>query len=165
MIMDTEKNKKVIEQVFNLMGTPVESVVYSLDEKKGHVFSIKSAEFEKVSLEREDIARDLVYLLKRIFNKSAPSAPEGRAGLPGEEIFKCTIDINDLQSKADDKIRLKALNAAEEAKNLKTDVLMNPMSSYERMVVHSTLAGSPDITTESIGEGRERKVKVKYLAI
>jgi len=156
MIMDTEKNKKVIEQIFNLMGTPVESVVYSPDEKKGHVFSIKSAEFEKVSLEREDIARDLVYLLKRIFNKST---------LPGEEIFKCTIDINDLQSKADDKIRLKALNAAEEAKNLKTDVLMNPMSSYERMVVHSTLAGSPDITTESVGEGRERKVKVKYLAI
>lgn len=154
--MDIEKAKKIIEQIFDLIGTPAESVIYLFDEKRGHVFSVRSAEFEKISFEREDIPRDLVYLLKRIFNKNS---------LPGEEIFKCTIDINDLQSKADDKIKMKALNAAEEAKNLKTDVLMSLMSSYERMVVHSTLAGVPDISTESVGEGRERKVKVKYLAI
>lgn len=154
--MDIEKAKKTIEQIFNLIGTPVESVVYALDEKRGHVFSVKSTEFGKICSERDDFSKDLVYLLKRIFNKNA---------FPGEEIFKCTIDINDLQSRADDKIKMKALTAAEEAKGLKTDILMSPMSSYERMVVHSTLAGSPDISTESIGEGRERRVKVKYLAI
>jgi len=154
--MDTENAKKIIEQVFALIGTPTESVSYSLNEKRGHVFSVKSVEFEKVSIEREDVGRDMVYLLKRIFNKSS---------LPGEEIFKCTIDINDQQSKADTRIKMKALNTAEEARNLKTDVLMDAMSSYERMVVHSTLAGQPDISTESVGEGKERKVKVKYLSI
>lgn len=154
--METEKAKIIIEEVFKLMGIAVESVTYSLNEKRGHIFSIKSAEFERLSLERADLNKDLVYLLKRIFNKSA---------LPGEEIFKCTIDINDLQSKNDDKIKIKALNAAEEARKLKTDVVMDSMSSYERMVVHSTLAGIPEISTESIGEGRDRKVKVKYLAI
>ncbi len=154
--MNSEEAKKVIEKIFNLLSLPVESLTYALDEKRGHIFSIKSAEFEKVSSERPDLAKDLIYLLKRIFNKNSPV---------GEELFKCTIDINDMQSKADARIKTKALNAAEEARNLKTDVVMDPMSSYERMVVHSTLAGTPDITTESVGEGRERKVKVKYLAI
>lgn len=154
--MDTEKEKKVIEQVFTLMGVPFESVTYSHDDKRGHIFSIKSEAFEKICLEKPDVNKDLVYLLKRMFNKSA---------LPGEELFKCTIDINDAQSKTDDKIKLKALNAALEARNLKTDVTLDPMSSYERMVVHSALAGLPDISTESVGEGRDRKVKVKYLAI
>ena len=154
--MDTEKAKIIIEQVLKLIGIPVEGVVYTLDEKRGHVFSVKSDEFERVATEREDLARDLVYLLKRMFNKNA---------LPGEEIFKCTIDINDRQSRADAQIKMKALNAAEEARNLKADVTMNAMSSYERMVVHSTLAGLSDITTESIGLGKERKVKVKYLAV
>lgn len=154
--MDTEKAQKTIEQIFNLLSVPTDTVTYSLDERRGHVFSIKSVEFEKISADREDIARDLVYLLKRIFDKNM---------VAGQENFKCTIDINDLQSKTDDKIKIKALNAAEEAKNLKTDVIMSPMSSYERMVVHSTLAGLPDISTESIGIGKERKVKVKYLAI
>jgi spoIIIJ-associated protein len=111
---------------------------------------------EKITSEREDFSKDLIYLLKRTFNKGAT---------PGEEIFKCTIDINDLQSKADEKVKMKALNAAEEARNLKTDVVLEPMSSYDRMVVHSTLSGLPDISTESVGEGRERKVKVKYLAV
>ena len=154
--MDTEKATKIIEQVFSLLGIPTESIIYSLDEKRGHVFSIKSAEFERISLERDGLAKDLIYLFKRMFNKSA---------LPGEEIFKCTIDINDLQSKADTRIKMKALNAAEEARNLKTDVVMEPMSSYERMVVHSTIAGQPDVSTESVGVGRDRKVKVKYLSI
>ncbi len=154
--MDTEKAKKIIEDIFNHLSLPTESITYNLDEKRGHVFTIKSAEFEKASLEREDLAKDLIYLIKRMLNKGS---------LPGEEIYKCTIDINDLQSKADAKIKMKALNAAEEARNLKTDVLMEPMSSYERMVIHSTLAGMPDISTESSGFGRERRIKVKYLAI
>ena len=134
----------------------VESISYSLDEKKGHTFSIKSEELEKISLEKIDLTKDLVYLLKKIFTKDAPF---------GDETFKCTIDINDLQSRADDKIKMKALTAVEEARKLKMDVLLDPMSSYERMVVHSTLAGTTDITTESIGEGRERRIKIKYLTI
>jgi predicted RNA-binding protein Jag len=154
--MDNEKAKRIIEEVFNKLGLPVESLVYSLDEKRGHIFSVKSAELERISMEREDVVKDLVYLLKRMFNKNS---------LPGEELFKCTIDINDMQSKSDAKIKMKALNAAEEARNLKTDIVMEPMSSYERMVVHSTLAGSPDITTESIGIGKERRLKIKYLSI
>jgi len=154
--MDIKKAQKIIEEIFNLLGLPTESISYSLDDKRGHVFSVKSVEFEKVSLNKDDFAKDLVYLLKRLFNKGA---------LVGEESFKCTIDINDLQSRADDKIKMKASAGAEEARKLKTDILLDPMSSYERMVVHSTLSGSVDITTESVGEGRERRIKIKYLSI
>jgi len=154
--MQPENAKKIIEEVFNLLGTPVESVVYTSDEKRGHIFTVKSAEFEKIAAIKVELPKDTVYLLKRIFNKDSKF---------GEELFKCTIDINDAQSKADEGIKIKALNAAEQARNLKTDVDMEPMSSYERMVVHSTLAGCPDISTESIGIGKERRLKVKYLSI
>jgi spoIIIJ-associated protein len=154
--MDTEQAKKIIEQTFTLLGLSFESIIYSVDSKRGHIFSIVSVEFEKISSENSDLVKDLVYILKRMFNRSAK---------PGEDVFKCTVDINNQQSKTDDKIKAKALSAAQEAKNLKMDVTMDPMSSYERMVVHSTLADDPDISTESVGEGRERRVKVKYLSI
>lgn len=154
--MDTEKAKKIIEQVFNFINCPVESIDYHLDENRGHSFSIKSAEFGIISAGKEDLLRDLTYLLKRLFSKDISV---------NEASFKCSIDINDQQTKVDDKIKLKALQAAEEAKKLKADVLMDPMSSYERMMVHSTLRTCPDISTESIGEGRERRIKVKYLSI
>lgn len=154
--MDIEKAKKIIDDIFNLIGAPAESVMYTSDEKRGHIFSVTSAEFEKAAAVKVELPKDMVYLLKRIFNKDSKF---------GEEMFKCTIDINNAQSKADEGIKMKALNAAEQARNLKTDVDMEPMSSYERMVVHSTLAGMPDISTESIGVGKERRLKVKYLAI
>jgi predicted RNA-binding protein Jag len=154
--MQPENAKKIIEEVFTLLGLPAESVTYTSDEKRGHIFSVKSAEFEKAAAIKVELTKDTVYLLKRIFNKDSKF---------GEEMFKCTIDINNEQSKVDEKIKEKALAAAEQARNLKTDVEMEPMSSYERMVVHSTLAGIPDISTESVGIGRERRLKVKYLAI
>ena len=154
--MNPEKAQKIIEDVFTHIGMAVESVVYSFNDKRGHTFSVKSADFEKAAAIKVELPKDMVYLLKRMFNKSA---------LPGEELFKCTIDINDMQSKADEGIKNKAVAAAEEARNLKTDVVMEPMSSYDRMVVHSTLAGMPDISTESVGIGKERRLKVKYLSI
>ena len=52
--MDTEKAKKIIEQIFSLVGTPADSIEYSLNEKRGHVFTVKSAEFEKISADRDE---------------------------------------------------------------------------------------------------------------
>ena len=52
---------------------------------------------------------------------------------------------------------------AERAKAFQSDVEMDSMSSYERMVVHAAPADDPNIKTESKGTGRERKVVVKYV--
>ncbi len=152
--METEKAKKTIEDIFNFLNSPIQSIDYKFDENKGHFFSIRSEEFEKLALTYENLTHDLIYLLRKIFNQ----------GHSIEEEIKCTFDINDLQAKEDNKIKLKALNAAEEARSLKTDILLDPMSSYQRMLVHSTLAESPNIKTESFGEGRDRRIKIVYTA-
>jgi len=39
---------------------------------------------------------------------------------------------------------------------------MDPMSSYERMIVHAEFTETPDIVTESAGFGRERHVIIKF---
>ena len=45
----------------------------------------------------------------------------------------------------------------------KSSVEMDPMSSYERMIVHTELKTFPHIKTESAGEGRGRHIVVKYV--
>jgi predicted RNA-binding protein Jag len=52
---------------------------------------------------------------------------------------------------------------SDRAKSFKIDVELDPMSSYERMIVHSYLEGVPEIKTESIGEGSSRRVVIKYI--
>ncbi len=52
---------------------------------------------------------------------------------------------------------------AKRARSFKIDVEMDPMTSYERMLVHSHLEGRPNIKTESIGEGKERRLVIKFV--
>ena len=75
------------------------------------------------------------------------------------------IDVNDYQKKHIQDIRAKAHMLAERARYFKSSVEMDPMSSYERMIVHSEFSEVPDIGTESLGVGRERRVVIKYTQV
>ncbi|MEN9614539.1 MAG: single-stranded nucleic acid binding spoIIIJ-associated protein, partial [Candidatus Parcubacteria bacterium] len=79
------------------------------------------------------------------------------------ELPRFTLDINNYKEGLADKLRLKARLYADRVTQFKTDVEFEPMSSYERMIVHSELKTLPHIKTESMGEGRERRVVVKYV--
>ena len=39
--------------------------------------------------------------------------------------------------------------------------LLEPMSSRERFIVHSTIRDIDDVTSESVGEGRDKRVNVR----
>ncbi len=79
-----------------------------------------------------------------------------------DENLQFFIDINDYQKKRIDDIRTKAHMLAERARYFKSSVEMDPMSSYERMIVHAQFTEVPDITTESSGYGKDRRVILKY---
>ena len=51
---------------------------------------------------------------------------------------------------------------AERARSFQYDVELSPMSAYERLIVHTTLQGAPQVKTESQGEGRNRRVVIRY---
>jgi spoIIIJ-associated protein len=53
---------------------------------------------------------------------------------------------------------------AERARSFQYDVELSPMSAYERLIVHTTLQNAPNVKTESLGEGRNRRVVIKYAA-
>lgn len=112
--------------------------------------AIKSAD-ERTLLGRDGERFDaLNHLLKRILAKKV-----------GEE-RKISIDINSRKQKAEEVLKTKALIIAERAREFKTAIEMEPMSSYERMIIHTVLEGAPNIKTESKGEGRERRIVVHY---
>ena len=75
-----------------------------------------------------------------------------------------TIDVNGYKTKLDTELKNKALMLAERARFFKSAIEMDPMNPYDRMVVHSVLAETPDITTESTGFGMGRRVVIKYVA-
>jgi len=75
------------------------------------------------------------------------------------------LDVNDYRAKRVEGLKNLAKMSVQRVRFYKRDLEMGPMSSYERMIVHSALAEFPDIKTESIGEGENRRVVVKFSEI
>jgi len=72
------------------------------------------------------------------------------------------IDVNNYRTRRVEELIYKANVVAERAKLFRHEVEMLPMSPYERMVVHAHFAQHPEITTESHGEGKFRRVVIRY---
>lgn len=108
----------------------------------------------------------LNHLVRKIAAKGAVEkvSPEGSAGtaLSGAEMREISVDINGYQEAAAAQLKNLAKIMGERARSFKVNVTLEPMSSYERMIVHSFLEDAPDLATESVGEGENRRVVIKY---
>lgn len=97
----------------------------------------------------------LNYLIKRIF--------ENKYGVDEEIPYNVILDINDFQKKRIDNIKTIAHMMAERARYFKSNIEVDPMSSFERRIVHEFLQDATDLKTESEGFGLNRRVIIKYI--
>lgn len=72
-----------------------------------------------------------------------------------------TLDVNFYRQQKNQSNIEQAHAAANEAISQHRAVFMKPMSTYERRIVHLELSKNPDVSTESVGDGEERKIVVK----
>jgi spoIIIJ-associated protein len=70
------------------------------------------------------------------------------------------VDVQSYKQRRYEDLRTLALNVALQVKTRKSSCRLEPMSAFERRIIHLTLANDPDVTTESVGEGEARKVVV-----
>lgn len=89
----------------------------------------------------------LNYIAKRIVERTL-----------GEDHTHFLLDVNGYQRKRLEAIEREARMLAERARTFKSEVAMNPLNAYERMIVHNLFSNDPDVTTESAGEGKQRHV-------
>lgn len=70
------------------------------------------------------------------------------------------VDVENYKQRHYEDLRTLALNVAAQVKSKKTSLRLEPMSAFERRIIHISLADDPDVATESIGEGDARKVVI-----
>lgn len=143
---------EVLRTILGFLGVSFTDIVVESDDKtKSLRFVIQTPESAILIGEHGARLLALNHLVKRIVER------EGK-----DEESSFFIDVNDYQKKHIEEIRMKAKMLAERARYFKSSVEMDPMSSYERMIVHSEFSEVPDIKTESAGVGKERRVVLKY---
>lgn len=103
----------------------------------------------------------LNHLVRKILeSKLSLSAETPEFSKTGLDIL---IDINDFQKKRIENIQAVAHMMAERARYFKSNIEVDPMSSFERRVIHEFLSNETDLKTESAGFGPSRRVIIKYI--
>ncbi len=70
------------------------------------------------------------------------------------------LDVEGYKQRRCEGLRSLAERLADQVKSRRMPFTMEPMSAFERRVIHLALADHPDVTTESIGMGEGRKVVI-----
>ena len=79
--------------------------------------------------------------------------------------IKINLDVSNYKIKKMKNIERIVRQVAKEVKTSKVTVSLDPMNSYERRYVHTIISEYPELETESVGEGKERHITIKYKEI
>lgn len=104
----------------------------------------------------------LNHIVHRIIEAKSSPTPGVGGQEEGPSGLGVLIDINNFQKKHVESIRAVAHMMSERARYFKSNIEVDPMSAFERRIVHEFLSEASDLKTESMGVGRDRRVVIKY---
>lgn len=97
---------------------------------------------------RGETLLSLQYLVNLIVTRQFP----GRAGV--------SIDVEHYRHRREGQVVALAQRMADRVRQTGSPITLEPMSAAERRLVHIALADDPDLVTNSVGEGENRKVVI-----
>jgi spoIIIJ-associated protein len=143
--------KELIEKLLALLDVPVESVTVGGTHRT--VVAVTSSESQTLIGEGGETLRALNMIAKRLVETK-----------DSKDAATFIIDVNGYLEAQLEGVRNSARQLAQRARLFKHDVELEPMSAYERLVIHELFAEDPEIETQSAGEGKFRHIVLKYKA-
>ena len=140
--------KGVIETLLNKLSVAFDEVEILKFEDLDPKFVIKSSDSGLLIGYKGEHFKALSHLARKIvFKKTGQS--------------KFNIDINNYQEENAKKIRDVVILLSMQVLESRKSVEMEPMSSYERMIIHTLFTADSGVVTESVGERNERRIVIK----
>lgn len=150
-MMNKEEIKILIEEFLNELTVEFDDIEIYEDEIHP-VFLVRTNNSGVLIGNNGENLRALNYIIKKINEKRNEN----------NEDCHFILDVNGYHQRKMQKIKDQASILAERARMFKSNVELNPMNSYERMIVHTMFTDDPEIETESQGEGKLRRVVLQY---
>src|ERR1041384_3602453 len=136
--------KDVLEQVLTLPGFQGAGDEHHLEE--GVLLDVKAEDSGRLIGRQGQTLSDLQYILNRILFQQDEHAP------------KIMVDVAGYRAQARDALVKKAHDAAEKVRRWGDIVELEPMTAFDRRIVHTALKDDPDIVTQSVEvEGTNKK--------
>ncbi len=153
--MNREEMKQKIKELVEKTSLHVGEFSVVEDEETGFTwFQIRSEESNLFIGRNGETLQALNHLIRRLVEKNFPE---------NAHLIEMIVDVNEYQKKKVDGLKAVAHMMAERARYFKSSVEVDPMSSYDRKIIHTYLSNKNDLQTESVGEGHNRRVVIKYI--
>lgn len=157
--MEKEEIKNFIKELLEKINVTVKDISVAEEDTKNTWFRVEVSE-PHLFLNRDGEAlAALNHLVRRIVE--GKNIRQEEPTVRDEASF--FIDINGYQKDKIDALQAVAHMMAERARYFKSTVEVDPMSAFERRIVHEFLAEAADLKTESEGLGSNRRVVIKYI--
>ena len=142
------KVKEILSNIFRITGES--DIEYTVDKKENQVL---------IKLNGNKVGHLIGYKGKTI--ESFQSLINSMLQREDEEYAKVFVVINDYKKQKEEKLRKLADKMANNVIKFRKPIRLEPMSAYERLIIHTELASRDDVETESIGEEPRRRVVIK----
>ena len=135
-----------LENVFDMTGLQLQVAVKQ--GIAGEVLDIEGRDAELLQAQTGELLEALQHLVNQVFGRS----------LTGGARLVC--DVHGFRATREAELQAMAKHAANQVRQTGRAFTFEPMSANERRIIHLTLADSPDLFTESIGDGADRKLRI-----
>ncbi len=155
-------NKKVSEETLNKTKIKVSKMIkdfFDITKDEVEYTITEQNNFVYVELNGEDINHLVGYNgavlenIQMLINASLAKSDE--------EYAKVCLEINGFKEKKAKNIKRLANKMAENVVKFKKNIKLEPMTAYERKIVHNELQKNEYVYTESVGEEPKRRVVIK----
>lgn len=142
--------KATLEKLLELLGFP--ATVEEQKNEDGITLDVKTDDSGRLIGRQGQTLADLQYIANRLLFQQDQNTP------------KVTVDVAGYRSQAREALVKKAKEAAEKVRRWGDIVELEPLSAFDRRVVHQALKDDPDIETQSVEvDGTEKKAMLLRL--
>ncbi|MEG1008324.1 MAG: RNA-binding cell elongation regulator Jag/EloR [Clostridia bacterium] len=156
-------DKKVSEEIIEKTRIKIEEILKNIFEiTKEDNIEISCTGDDKqvlVKLKLQDPKHLIGYKGKTI--ESLQSILNAMLQRENEEYAKVYLEINNYKAEKEEKLKAYANKMADNVSKYKKTIKLEPMSAYERLIIHQELSSRNDIKTESFGEEPRRYLVIK----
>ena len=137
-------SKATLEKLLQLLGFPATVEEHSLED--GILLDVKTDDPGRLIGRQGQTLSDLQYITNRLLFQQDQNAP------------KVMVDVGGYRTQAREALVKKAKDAADKVRRWGDVVELEPLSAFDRRVVHQALKDDPDIETHSVEvEGTDKK--------
>jgi len=136
--------KVTLEKIMELLGFTATVEEHSMED--GILLDVKTEDSGRLIGRQGQTLADLQYIANRLLFQQDPTAP------------KIMVDVGGYRAQARDALVKKAKDAAEKVRRWGDVVELEPMTAFDRRIIHQALKDDPGVETASVEvEGTDKK--------